>query len=134
VSDGTQLSPGTLGDIVSDEDMGGIPRQDSRLPQLGNPQAAPAPPIMDANTATAAATYKLERTKIAQGFYGQDAGDADGYSGLGVRSYFERQALEETAIRETEVRMLEIGSDRRGSSGREWRLDARGGVMRGSTR
>jgi hypothetical protein len=115
-TDGTALNPGANGDLISDEDMTGQPRQDSKLPQLGS----------------ANASYKNERTKIAIGPYGSDFGDAAPGTGLDVRTYQERVALEESMIRDTDCRMATLSSSDRGR--RIQLVDARGGSYRGSTR
>jgi hypothetical protein len=117
-TDGTQLNVGVAGDLVSDEDLTGQPRGTSAVPQLGAPNAG----------------YKVERTKIAIGDYGQDAGDAAAATGLPVRTLFERQALEEIVIRETQNGMNALADARGRSGSRGSVLDARGGSYRGSTR
>jgi hypothetical protein len=77
-TDGTQLNPGTAGDLVSDEDMTGQSRLSPLVPQLG----------------TVNAGYKIERTKIAIGAYGSDAGDVTPDAPLAVRTSAERWSLE----------------------------------------
>jgi hypothetical protein len=61
LTDGTTLNTGAGGDLVSDEDLTGQPRQSADVPQIGAGNA----------------NYKLERTKVAVGKYGQDRGDVD---------------------------------------------------------
>lgn len=78
MADGTQLTLGAGGDLVSDEDLTGLPRGSPLLPQVG----------------AANGNYKLERTKIVVGAYGQDAGDATFDAPLPAESRTQRQLAE----------------------------------------
>jgi hypothetical protein len=116
-TDGTTLNSGSGGDLVSDEDLTGLVRQSPAVPQLGAANAA----------------YKIERTKIVIGEYGQDRGDvsSDGGRPFPVETFAERRMLEvNTAVaidtlardavrrqREREPRMM--FNARIGRSGRE---------------
>lgn len=115
MSDGTLLSPGTAGDLISDEDMTGIPRQSALLPQLSASNA----------------NYKIERTKIAIGDVDYDSGDATPGNALPVRMLFERQSLEDQTVLMLQAPL----NDRRGLSGsRNRTADARGSYTRGTNR
>jgi hypothetical protein len=84
-TDGTTLNAGVGGDLVSDEDLSSSPRLSPDVPQL---QAANA-------------GYKVERTKIAIGSYGQDRGDPsnDGGRAFPVELQVERRLMESQLVR-----------------------------------
>lgn len=89
-TDGTSLSPGAGGDLITSEDMSGNPRLSPLVPQLG----------------AANAGYKIERTKIVIGAYDQDRGDATEQAGLPVEDNRVRRLQEAIllqAIRDTQI-------------------------------
>jgi hypothetical protein len=91
MSDGTQLNPGASGDLIADEDMTGTVRLSPLVPQLSATNAS----------------YKIERTKIAIGDYGQDRGDPtlEGRA-FPVETGAERRILELAFMRQTETSEL----------------------------
>jgi|SRR5215472_9947660 len=95
MSDGTQLNPGANGDLIADEDMTSAVRGSPLVPQLGAANAA----------------YKLERTKIAIGAYGEDRGDPtlEGRP-FPVEMGVERRLSEVLMLREAELVSMNLRS------------------------
>lgn len=112
-TDNTTLNPGTGGDVIATEDF-----------PVGAQRLTSDSPLTD---------YKLGRSKIAVGDYGDDAGDAGPHQGLPVQLTRERWALEEMACRAAE-NALETSTDRRGFASRPTLMDRRGSIGRGVAR
>jgi hypothetical protein len=114
-TDGTQLNLGLAGDLVSDEDMTGLPRGVADVPQLGSGNA----------------NYKVERTKVAVGRYGHDDGDAEPDSPLWVGMRRERLVLETEMLARLDANAMSMQRrcyERVGLSDRRGRTAERGNV------
>jgi hypothetical protein len=93
-TDGTILNPGTGGDTVSDEDLTNQPRLSALVPKLGASNA----------------NYKVERTKVAIGDYGQDRGDPsnDGGRAFPVEQPAEARIYEKQLLRASETQLATL--------------------------